>query len=334
MKSKLFLIWLAACLVLILALIATAGGSMVIMPGRSHKGPLPPLSQDESVLRERLRGHVSVLAGKIGERNMSHYRSLGLAAEYVSAQLKGFGLELREEPYLAEEKELVNLEVEVEGSSRPREIVVIGAHYDSVPGAPGANDNASGVAAVLELARQFGTAKPARTLRFVAFVNEEPPYFQGESMGSLVYARRAKARGENIVAMLSIETIGYYSDRPKSQQYPDLLSHFYPDTANFIAFVSDIRSRTLLRQAIGTFRRTTKFPSEGVASPAGIPGIGWSDHWSFWQVGYPAIMITDTAQFRYPDYHQASDTPDKIDYDRMTRVVHGVGKVVAELAGQ
>jgi Zn-dependent M28 family amino/carboxypeptidase len=184
------------------------------------------------------------------------------------------------------------------------------------------------------LARALREIKPRRTVRLVAFVNEEPPYFQSESMGSLVYARRARERREKIVAMLSIETIGYYSDRPNSQQYPASLSHFYPDTGNFIGFVSDLGSLNLLRRVLGSFRKSTRFPSEGVAAPGGIPGIGWSDHWSFWQAGYPAIMITDTAPFRYPHYHASSDTPDKLDYDRMARVVEGIGNVVGELANQ
>ena len=185
---------------------------------------------------------------------------------------------------------------------------------------------------MLEVARLLRDSNPGHTIRFVAFVNEEPPSFLGETMGSLVYARRIKERGDNVLAMLSLETIGYYSDVKGSQQYPAPFNLFYPDTGNFIGFVGDLGSRELVRRAIKTFRQTTKFPSEGLAAPVGTPGVGWSDHWSFWQVGYPAIMLTDTAPFRYPHYHQSSDTPDKIDYDRMARVVLGVSKVVAELA--
>jgi Zn-dependent M28 family amino/carboxypeptidase len=209
---------------------------------------------------------------------------------------------------------------------------VIGAHYDSVAGTAGANDNASGVAALLELGRLLKKTKPERTVRLVAFVNEEPPWFQTEEMGSLVYARRAKKRGERIVAMLALETIGCYSDLPKSQHYPAPFNMFYPDTGNFIAFVGNLRSRSLLRRAIGTFRATTPFPSEGVAAPESISGIGWSDHWSFWQEGYPALMVTDTAPFRYLHYHESEDTPEKLDYERMARVVTGLGRVAMELA--
>lgn len=305
---------------------------MIFMPGRSHKGPLPPLDKVETELRDRLRDHVSVLAGEIGERNLTNPGSLAKSAEYISGKFRQLGLPLREDSYSVNGNVVVNVEAELKGTIRPDQIVIVGAHYDSVPGSPGANDNASGVAAMLEVARLLRDAKPGQTVRFVAFTNEEPPWFLGEIMGSLVYARRIKERGDNVVAMLSLETIGYYSDEKKSQQYPAPFSAFYPDTGNFIGFVSDIGSRELLRRAIKTFRETTKFPSEGLAAPAGTPGVGWSDHWSFWQVGYPAIMLTDTAPFRYPHYHESSDTPDKIDYDRMARVVLGVSKVVAELA--
>lgn len=328
------LLFLLVGLMLVPILIAAAGGSMVVMPGKSFKGPLPPPSSRETELRQRLQSHVMRLAGEIGDRSIQNHRGLNEAAGYLEARLKEAGLSVRRHSYQVSGKEAVNVEGELRGSSHPGEIVVIGAHYDSVAGTVGANDNASGVAALLELARAFGGRRPARTLRFVGFTNEEPPWFLGETMGSLVYARQAKERGEKIVAMISLETIGYYSDERKSQQYPAPLGAFYPDTGNFIGFVSDWSSRELLRTAIGTFRKSAKFPSEGVAAPSGIPGIGWSDHWSFWQVGYPAIMVTDTAPFRYPHYHQTSDTPDKLDYDRMSRVVSGLEKVVAELVGK
>ncbi|HYS43694.1 MAG TPA: M28 family peptidase [Geobacteraceae bacterium] len=305
---------------------------MMQMPGHSHKGPLPPLSRDQAALRDRLRGHVTMLAGEIGERNVLHYRALQQAAQYVTSRLRGLGLTVREEPYLVEDKEVVNIEAELKGTVHPEEIVVIGAHYDSVSGTAGANDNGSGVAALLELARLLKETNPARTVRLVAFVNEEPPWFQTEAMGSLVYARRAKKRGDKIVAMLSLETIGCYSDLPKSQHYPAPFGLFYPDTGNFIAFVGNFRSRSLLRRAIGTFRATTPFPSEGVAAPEAISGIGWSDHWSFWQEGYPALMVTDTAPFRYLHYHEPEDTPEKLDYERMARVVDGLVRVATELA--
>lgn len=201
-----------------------------------------------------------------------------------------------------------NIETELPGASP--EIVLIGAHYDSVFGAPGANDNGSGVAALLALARRLAGKPNEQTLRLVAFVNEEPGYFQTGKMGSFVYPGRCRQRGDRISAMISLETIGYFSNEPGSQRYPALgLGLIYPRAGNFIGFVSNVGSRSLLRDALGEFRRQAQIPSEGAALPAMVPGVGWSDQWSFWRHGYPGIMVTDTAPFRYPHYHKASDTP-------------------------
>src|SRR5262249_8173894 len=195
--------------------------------------------------------------------------------------------------------------------------VVMVACDDRVCVARGENDTGRGVAAVLALARRFAGKAGQRTLRFAAFVNEEPPYFLSSQMGSYVYAQRCKQRGDRIIAMISLETIGYFSDAPNSQSYPAPgLGAFYPKIGNFIGFVGNVGSRGLLRRTISIFRRQKKIPSQGAALPGFIPGVSWSDQWSFWQHGYPAIMITDTAPFRYPHYHLSTDTPDKLDYDR------------------
>jgi Zn-dependent M28 family amino/carboxypeptidase len=227
-----------------------------------------------------------------------------------------------------------NLEVMTGDVNNPLGTVVVGAHYDSVGKAPGANDNASGVAAVLELARLFHGASTHRTIRFVLFVNEEPPYFQIDTMGSAVYAKQLRRDGIVVSAMISLETIGYYSDKSGSQKYPPILSLFYPNRGDFIGFVGNSESRELVRKAVNDFRESTQFPSEGIAAPADWPGIGWSDQWSFWQEGYPAIMVTDTAPFRYPYYHTPQDTQDKVDFERMARVVCGVRRVVEKLAAE
>lgn len=305
---------------------------MVSVPGKSHSGALKPLTADEVELRENLRAHVAAVASR--EHNVFHFAELEAAARYIELTLASFGHSVETQRFAAAAGEVRNVEVEVKGAARAAEIIVVGAHYDSVFGAPGGNDNGSGVAAVIELARLFRDHRPGRTLRFVLFVDEEPPFFKSEEMGSRHYARRAKERRENIVAMFSLETLGYYSDRRGSQRYPFPLGFFYPDTGNFIAFVSNLRSRPLLHEVIASFRRHAEFPSEGAAAPAILPGVDWSDHWSFWQEGYPAVMVTDTAPFRYPDYHTAQDTPDKVDYDNLARVTWGLSRMLAELAGQ
>lgn len=316
---------------IILGLFIFGGGCMMNMPGHSHRGSLPPATESETLLSSQLKAHVTKLAGGIGERNTIRYQALLEASNYIGEHFRKLGLPVREESYLADGKQVANVVAELKGTHHPEEIVVVGAHYDSPPGSPGANDNASGVAALLELASLLRESKPARTIRFIAFVNEEPPWFQTKLMGSRVHAAGAGKRGEQIVAMLALETIGCYSDQPNSQHYPPPFSLFYPDTGNFIAFVGNLDSRSLLRRSIKTFRATTLFPSEGVAAPEFITGIGWSDHWSFWQEGYPALMVTDTAPFRYPHYHEPEDSPDKLDYGRMARVVAGLVRVVAQL---
>lgn len=316
----------------LLSAFAVAAMLITNMPSSSYSGPLKPLSEMETVIRDHLIKHVKKLAEEIGERNMWHFARLEASADYIEEVFKAAGYEVSEQAYEVQGNSARNLEVEIPGADRPDEIIVVGAHYDSVIGSPGANDNGSGVAAVLEIARLFREKTPSRTVRFAAFVNEEPPFFQTRTMGSRVYAARSKKRAERIVAMISLETIGFYSDEQGSQQYPFPFSLFYPDTGDFLGFVGNLASRGLVRRAIASFRDHTSFPSEGAAAPGWITGIGWSDHWSFWKEGYPAIMLTDTAPFRYRFYHTAQDTPDKIDYERTARVVAGIDRMISDLA--
>lgn len=286
----------------------------------------------------RLERHVQRLAGEIGERNVEKHGALQEAASYIESEFEAQrvpgheGLTVGSQTFNVQRRPVRNVEAELKGASRPHEIVVVGAHYDSVSGCPGADDNATGVAALLELARAMVASRPARTVRFVGFVNEEPPFFQTAQMGSVRYAATSRERGEQIVAMISVESVGYYTDAPGSQRYPFPFNLFYPSTGDFIAFVANVRSRGLLHQTMRSFRGHARIPSEGAAAPAWIEGIGWSDHWAFWQHGYPAIMVTDTALFRNPHYHTAGDTPATIDYPRMARLVAGLSRVVEDLA--
>ena len=280
----------------------------------------------------RLRAHVDMLAGTIGERNLWQYGALERAAQYISAQLTASGYTPRRVTFELAKVPLSNVEAILEGTARRAEIVVVGAHYDSVAGCPGANDNATGVAAVLELAERLAAERQPRTVHFVAFVNEEPPFFQTAHMGSAVYANAARARGDRVVGMFSLETMGYYSDEKGSQRYPAAMGVLYPDVGNFIGFVANLGSARLLLKARRAFKRRTAFPLQAAAVPAAIPGVGWSDHWAFWQAGYPAMMVTDTAPFRYPWYHTAGDTPDRIDFDRLAQVVDGLEAVIRSVA--
>ena len=278
------------------------------MPGRSYSGPLPRLTSEEGALVVRLRTHVQSLAR--AERN----QDLETPARYIE---KALGERAASHYFESAGRRVRNIEA---GTGD----IVVGAHYDTVPGSPGADDNASGVAVLIELAAMLRH----RNIRFVAFANEEAPYFLGPEMGSFVYARE---RGAGVKAMFSLEMLGYYRDAPGSQTYPAPLGLFYPDRADFIAFVGDLGALGLVRESIGAFRRNAKFPSEGLAAPSIIPGVSWSDHWSFRQHGYPAVMVTDTAFYRYPHYHLPSDTPEKLDYERMARVTLGLAAMLKDL---
>ncbi len=310
---------------------ALATSCMVRMPGRSFDGAVPEATEMERELARALFVHVDELAGKIGERNTRRPEALARARDYVAAQLAASGLGVERQGFDADGARCENLIVVVPGRSRASEIVVVGAHYDSAEYCPAANDNGSGVAALVELARRFAREPLDRTLRFVAFVNEEPPHYRTETMGSLVYAKSCRTRGDDIAAMLSLETMGYFVDEPGSQQYPWPFGLFYPSTGNFIGFVGNVSSRALVSRSTAVFRERAIVPSEGAALPGWVPGIGWSDHWAFWQAGYPGLMVTDTAPFRYPHYHRPTDTPDRIDYVRLARVVEGVREVVRDL---
>ena len=313
-----------------------AGGLAYItnMPSGTPHGPLPPLTNAEVTSRDNLRGHVVMLASSIGGRSANRFQNLTAAANYVDSELRALGFTTARQTFEADGRIFENIEAERKGSRKPQEIVVVGAHYDTAGGLPGANDNASGVAATLELARMLATEQLGRTIRYVLFANEEPPFFQTAGMGSLVYAARCRERNEKVEAMLSLETIGYYSDEPGSQRYPTGFHPGYPNRGDFLGFVSNIRSAPLLRRVVKSFRGATALPSQGAAAPAGIPGIGWSDHWSFWQHGYRAVMVTDTAPYRYPYYHTAQDTPEKLDYDKMARAITGLAAAVRDLASR
>ena len=282
------------------------------------------LNASPPTLTDRLRNHVFHLAQKIGQRNIFHSHALNDAAAYIRNEWTAQGYEVEAQYYQANGVKCENLEISRTGKTKPQEIILVGAHYDTVEGSPGANDNASGIAALLELSRFFATIETERTLRFVAFTNEEPPFFFGSQMGSAVYAKRAKARNENIRLMISLEMLGSYSDKPGSQSYPPFLRHFYPDRANFIAMVANRASRRELNQLVTAFKAHSDFPVESLATFEFIPGVAWSDHLSFWREGYPAAMVTDTAFYRYEAYHTAKDTPEKLNYPAMAKVVEGL----------
>ncbi|MDZ7840143.1 MAG: M28 family peptidase [Gammaproteobacteria bacterium] len=332
------MIWL----IVLAAGLAAGAGWMTWMPGKSVRGPLPVLSDPERKLSGRLESDVRTLSVEIGERNVFTPDSMSRTVDWIEERMREAGYSPQRRTYelggssateLAGHPAL-NLVAELPGSERPGEVVIIGAHYDSVVRSPGANDNASGIAALLALAEWFRERPQPRTIRFVAFANEEPPMFASSDMGSHAYAAHSRGVGEGITAMMSMDGIAYFSDEPGSQRYPlPGLDLIYPTRGNFIGFVTRAGDARLLREAIGAFREQASIPSEGAALPGGMPGVGWSDHWAFWQHDYSAFLVTDTLPFRDPHYHTPGDTADRLDYDRLARVVHGLKAVIAKLAG-
>lgn len=302
------------------------------MPRESFEGELPEPDAEEEDAARRLRANVEVLALELGERNLQHPAALSQTRDHLQAQVRELGLTPVLEGYSVGGETVANVVAELKGTSRPEAIVLVGAHYDSARGTRGANDNATGVATLLELARAMAGTEHACTLRLVWFVNEEPPHFKRASMGSDVHARRAHERGDALTAMLSLETLGYYTDEPGTQRYPSpFMAALYPDRGNFVAFVGTSPSRALVRRALDVFRKTTPFPSEGMAAPPGLTGADWSDHWAFAREGYQAIMVTDTAYFRDPHYHRDTDHGAQIDYRRLAAVSSGIQEVVRAL---
>ncbi|MDF1562187.1 MAG: M28 family peptidase [Deltaproteobacteria bacterium] len=329
--GKMFGVTMGVLLGLLSIASACAWATMIRMPGEGRPEALP---EPEPAAVERLVGAVRHLAGTLGERNLGdHPEALAGARDWIRAELEAAGLEVTLEHVPPFDEDVGNLIVELPGERS--EVVLVGAHYDSVLGTPGADDNASGVAALLELARRFARRhaedRPARTLRLVAWVNEEPPYFKEPTMGSLVNARNAAGRGDPLLAALSLESIGYFDPGKGSQRYPFPLSLFYPSRGDFLAFVGDRDSEALVRRCVKVFRERGTLPSEGAALPGEMPGVSWSDHWSYWQTGVPAVMVTGTAPFRDPHYHEPTDTPDRIDGRRLALAVDGLEAVLEDL---
>jgi Zn-dependent M28 family amino/carboxypeptidase len=300
-----------------------------------HSSPrkeLPPLTPAEHRLQAELRQRVQRLAGVIGERNARRPTALLEAVTYLETVWGKAGFEVHSQEYFVDHDLFSNLWVEVPGLTEAESILVVGAHYDTVPGTPGADDNGTAVAALISLSLQARHWKPQKTIRFVAFANEEPPYFMTPHMGSYAYAQRCKLQGDKIDGMVCLEMLGYFSKESGSQQNRHGM---LPDVGDFIGLVGNVESEGLIRQAADAFESEVGFPMQAAAVPLDmVPEAAFSDHWSFWQFGWPAFMVTDTGPLRNPHYHLPSDTPDTIDYESYTRVVVGVQGVIKSLAGQ
>ncbi len=292
------------------------------------------LAADE--LSARLYQHVDRLAGLIGPRHLQKPPSLDIAATFIERELSAVGYAVQRQTYPVGQQTAANLAVEITGSRRPHQIVILGAHYDTILNTPGADDNASAVAVLLEVARLLHGRHPQRTVRLVAFANEETPYFETGDMGSQFYARHCRQLNEQIIGMLCLEMVGYYRTEAGSQRVPPAIPRFlhrlFPHRGDFLAAVGNLRSWRLLWTFRRGFKRAVRFPLFSIGLPEAIRDIRRSDNSSFWDQGYPALMLTDTSYLRNPHYHQPSDTPDTLDYPRMAQVTLGVAGGLAKLA--
>lgn len=325
-------LWAAGLLLVVVALGAAAYWYSLVLPGKSFTGPAAPPTRAEEELAQRLKRHVTAIASV--PHNVSHPEELERSAAYIEGELKALGYTPRPQVYETDGRPVRNIEVVLAppDAGADGESIVVGAHYDSAGVAPGANDNGTGVAAVLELARMLkGMPLKSKTLRLVLFVNEEPPYDRTPFMGSVRYAHMLKERNVRVAGMMSLETLGCFSDEPGTQKYPAPFGLIFPSKANFIAFVALTGARGFLHEVVASFRRHSDFPTIGGTAPDLVDGIGWSDHWSFSQAGYPAIMVTDTALFRYRHYHRPTDTPDKVDYKKLARITLGLEQTLRDL---
>lgn len=301
------------------------------VPGSSFHGEPPAPDDEQRALSERLKAHIAAIASE--PHNTQYPEALERSAQAVEAAFAANGFATQHQAYEAGGTTVRNIWVTIEPSGPVERSIVVGGHYDAAHDAPGANDNGSGTAATVELARLLKDHKPKTTrLYFVAFVNEEAPFWGSNDQGAARFADLLLQKGERLHGMLSLETLGWFSDAPGSQRYPSPFNLIYPDIGNFVAFVGMPGSRTWLHEVIAPFRRHAEVPSIGGIAPSIIPGIAWSDHMPFAKRGIPALMLTDTAPFRYPHYHKATDTPDKVDVVTLARITTALATTLRELA--
>lgn len=272
-----------------------------------------------------LKNHVSHLSEKTPTRHYYDQKTLNEAALYIESTLKKFCPEVTIKPFLVEKNEYKNIECKFYPEQNKR--ILIGAHYDVANNGPGADDNASGVAGLLELARiiKENPLNGSLGLDIVAFSLEEQPNFMTDSMGSYVHAKELHDNKVNLELMISLEMLGFFSDQDYSQKYPNpLLYLFYPHQGNFIVLSTNLKTRKQTRKLRRLFNTHSKLPFYSINAPSFIPGVDWSDNRNFAHFGYNAYMLTDTAFYRNPNYHKTTDLPDTLNYNSMAEIIHGL----------
>lgn len=285
------------------------------------------------VVEQNLMATVRHLSVEVGERSFRDAAKLAGVADVIERAFRSYGYAASRQPFVYQGNTYYNVVAEAAGTDPgKKEILVIGAHYDTAAGTPGADDNASGVAGLLELARMAAQRPFPRTVRFVAFCLEEPPVFGTEHMGSFVYARSVKEEGIPVYGMISLEMIGYFCESDDCQRYPaSCIGWFYPDQGDYIAFVGNRASRAFTKRVQSAFKAASALPVESLHAPSWVTGVDFSDHRNFWTFGYAAFMVTDTAFYRNGNYHTGGDTAEKLDYRRMTEVVTGLFEAIRRI---
>ena len=285
-----------------------------------------------TAIEDRLRKHVAVLASDIGPRTPFQGDSLDRAEQYISEVFEDAGLEVTEQPYQYEGHRVANLIARPPGAPGSSNYYAVGAHYDTVPSSPGADDNASAVAVMLELGRRLAENGSPAPIRLVAFTLEEPPAHETGHQGSRIFVEECARRGDDVAGAIVLEMVGFTSPH---QNYPSVLRWAgYPDRGDYIGVVTNWRSRALSRAVLKGFRRNKDLPAESLLVPFNghiLPDTRRSDHASFWNARLPALMVTDTAFFRNPNYHQPSDTADTLDFGFMAQLVLSLEKAIEEL---
>lgn len=324
----------AAMIIATPMVILLAAVAMVTQPFAATAPSQPP-----AVDPTRLEAHVRYLSETLYPRSFDQFENIARAAGYIQDEFKALGVDVTVQEVVVEESRYRNIIGRFGPESGP--LTVIGAHYDSHGDAskgarfsagydrsthtPGADDNASGVAGLIELASLLQRHPPSHPVELVAYTLEEPPHFRTEHMGSAWHANSLLDNGKTVSLMLSLEMIGFFSDEPGSQHFPvPGMSFFYPSSGNFIALVGRVGDMDLTRNVKSLLAGATDLPVYSINAPSFVPGIDFSDHMSYWRQGYPALMVTDTAFYRNPGYHTADDTYDKLDYERMAKVVQAV----------
>src|SRR5215475_2475416 len=319
LKTKLYVLAAAGLLIVALCLYVT-------QPLIGVANITAPITVDPT----KLETHVRTLSQSFIPRDESHPENLDRCAAYIRGEFDRANARVSEQPFTIDGKTYRN--VVAHFGPETKEMVVVGAHYDTAGPLPGADDNASGVAGLLELARLLGNRQLPMRVELVAYTLEEPPFFRSEQMGSAIHAKALKQEGAVVRVMFSLEMIGYFSDARNSQHFPSsAFSLFYPTEGNFISVVAELVNRIIVHRIKKAMTGATSLPVYSINPPRLIPGVDLSDHLSYWREGYPAVMITDTASYRNANYHTLDDTAERLDYRRMGQAVEGVYAAVIEM---